>query len=281
MISIITPVYNREHIIEECIQTVIDQNYPHIEHIIIDGSSTDNTPKIIEKYARQYSHIRWLSEPDKGQSDAMNRGLLMAKGEIIGFLNSDDYYEPNVFKKVDQYFRDLPIPSLLVANCNVWHNNNQLINVNKPRELNLSDLLLGFHVNPFPINPSAYFYHKFLHELIGLYDVNEHYVLDVDFLFRAVQVANIEYVDETWGNYRQFENTKTVESINSGKSTQRVERLIRKYRKSFSYPSRLKLMFQYGFYKQLRTFNNFWKKLYYYLQNPSLAWSKINEKRKL
>jgi len=73
--------------------------------------------------------------------------------------------------------------------------------------LKLTDLLLGFNVNQYPVNPSAYFYHT-LHQQIGYYKVDEHYVMDVDFLLRAIQVATVKYVDETWGNFREIEGTK-------------------------------------------------------------------------
>ena len=96
MISIITPVYNGKRFIEFCIKNVIDQKCPNMEHIIVDGGSTDGTVEIIQRYAERYKHIRWVSEKDKGQSDAMNKGIRLAEGNIIGILNADDYYEPNV-----------------------------------------------------------------------------------------------------------------------------------------------------------------------------------------
>jgi len=123
MISVITPVYNGERFIEACIQVVIDQQCSDVEHIIMDGGSKDGTVDIIKRYAEQYSHIRWLSEKDQGQSDAMNKGIAMAKGEILAILNVDDYYEPNVLKRVTEIFKILPEPSLLVGNCNIWDSN--------------------------------------------------------------------------------------------------------------------------------------------------------------
>ena len=119
MISIITPVYNGDRFIEKCINAVINQNCHDVEHIIIDGGSTDRTVDIIKEYADRSSHIRWISEKDRGQSDAMNKGIQMAKGEIICFLNVDDFYEPNVLNQVVELFIKLPDPSFVVGNCNV------------------------------------------------------------------------------------------------------------------------------------------------------------------
>lgn len=263
MISIITPVYNGERFIEKCIKVVIAQDCPQIEHIIVDGGSTDRTVEIIEQYAKDYSHIRWISEKDRGQSDAMNKGIAMAKGSILSFLNVDDYYEQNVLNRVLQLFETLPEPSLLVGNCNIRNNEDQIRFVNKPKKLQLADLLLGHAVNPFPMNPSAYFYHTSLHELAGLYDIDEHYTLDVDFLLRAVQVAHTKYVDEIWGNHLQIEGSKTFEDMKRGTSSMRVERLMKHYRKQLSLPQRWAVAMGYQFYQTID-----WNRIKYFLHEP-------------
>lgn len=240
MISIITPVYNGERFIESCINVVIEQNCLNVEHVIVDGGSTDGTVNIIKLYASKYSHIRWLSEKDKGQSDAMNKGINMAKGEILSFLNVDDYYEPDILNRVSHLFKSLPNPSFLVGNCNIWDDQG-LRGINKPKKMKFTDLLLGRNINPYPVNPSAYFYHKTLHEIAGFYDVNEHYAMDYDFLFRAVQFVEVEYVDELWGNMRVIQGTKTFNDSQAGRGAIRVRHLIRTYRKKLPFLQRLKV----------------------------------------
>ena len=89
-LSIITPVFNGIRFIESCIINVIEQKCPNLEHIIVDGGSTDGTVEIITSYAERYEHIKWVSEKDHGQSDAMNKGIAKALGSILGFLNVDD-----------------------------------------------------------------------------------------------------------------------------------------------------------------------------------------------
>lgn len=231
MISIITPVYNGIRFMEFCIKNVIEQQCPDAEHIIIDGSSTDGTVDIIRKYAEKYPHIRWISEKDKGQSDAMNKGIAMASGKIVGFLNVDDYYEPRALREALDLFKGLPEPSLLVGNCNVWDNDGKLWFVSRPAKIGMKNLLLGRYLEAFPMNPSAYFYHKSLHERIGLYETEEHYGMDVHFIFKAVQQAKVLYVDRTWGSYRYLEGTKTYEDDKSGGNTLRVKRITEQYRK--------------------------------------------------
>ena len=241
MISVITPVYNGERFIESCIKVVIDQNCPDIEHVIVDGGSTDNTVEIIKQYAQKYPHIRWISEKDKGQSDAMNKGIVMARGEILAILNVDDYYEPNVLNRVAEIFQTLPEPSLLVGNCNLWNDDGEIFEVNKPAKLKFTDLLLGWKINPFPANPSAYFYHTSLHQIIGNYAVDDHDAMDLHFLLKTVQVATVKYVDETWGNFRVIKGTKTYNSNINGQTIERIEQVLKSYRRKLPLFQKLKI----------------------------------------
>jgi len=211
-LTIITPVYNGQRFIGACLQSVIDQHCPGVEHLIMDGGSTDLTLKIIEEYSQRYEHIRLVSEKDNGQSSAMNKGISLARGRVIGFLNSDDYYQPKVLPKVLDIFMDLPAPSFLVGNCNVLNDDEKITNLNKPSRLSLTNILIRGEVNQFPYNPSAYFYHRSLHDKIGTYDESNHHTMDIDFLLRMSKVAHIKYVDETWGNFRFIRGTKTYQS---------------------------------------------------------------------
>ncbi|NJM46916.1 MAG: glycosyltransferase [Alkalinema sp. RU_4_3] len=248
MLSIITPVYNSGDFIASCIQNVIDQDCPDIEHVIVDGGSTDGTVDLIRSYADRYPHIRWISEKDKGQSDAMNKGIANAKGEILGILNADDYYESSVLNRIVQLFQGLPNPSFLAGNCNIWDDKDALVDVNKPSHLGLEQLLQGWCVHPFPYNPSAYFYHASLHELAGLFDVDEHFSMDLEFILRAVQVSNVYYHDQIWGNFRIHQDTKTFRDSSNGDSMGRVNRIMRHYRKNLTPISRLKVACIYEYY---------------------------------
>ena len=248
MISIITPVHNSETFIASCIQNVIDQGCPDIEHIIVDGGSTDGTLELIKRYADEYAHIHWISEKDKGQSDAMNKGISIAKGELLGVLNADDYYEPGAINRAVQLLQDLPEPSFLAGNCNIWNHVDELIGINKPSHLKLEQLLKGWCVHPFPYNPSAYFYHASLHQSAGLFDINEHYAMDLEFILRAVQFANVYYFDEAWGNFRVHEDTKTFRSKSNGEPMARMNRIMRHYRKRLNPVSRLKVACVYEYY---------------------------------
>ncbi len=106
LVSIVTVSYNMAATLEKAIKSLIAQDYPNIEHIIIDGASTDNTLEIIRKYEHDIAY--WVSEPDEGPTHALNKGLAIATGDIIGQLNSDDYYEPDTVSTVVEAFRDHP-----------------------------------------------------------------------------------------------------------------------------------------------------------------------------
>jgi glycosyltransferase involved in cell wall biosynthesis len=229
-ISVITPVYNGVSHIAGCLESVIRQSCVQAEHVLIDGGSTDGTIDLISQYTRRFAHIRCVSGRDAGQADAMNKGIALAHGAVLGFLNVDDRYEPGVLNHILDIFSNLQEPALVVGDCNVWDENGNLLGVNVPGKLDFHSLLRGHALNPFPINPSAYFYHKSLHELIGGYNVAESYVLDWDFLLRAVQAADVHYYSETWGNYFLLPGTKTYADMVSGKNRERAERLLAAYR---------------------------------------------------
>jgi len=248
LISIITPVYNGIKHIDFCINNVIAQDCSNMEHLIIDGSSTDGTIDIIKKYADQNAHLRWISEKDEGQPDAMNKGISMARGGIICFLNVDDYFEIGAVNRAVHIFKDLPDPSFLVGNCNVWSEDGKLLYVNKPRRLRIVDLLMGWEVNPHPVNPSAYFYSKSLLEVIGPFDKEDRVAHDLDFILRAVQSANVIYVNEIFGNYRFYPGTITYEDQKRGLAGDRAKYIRGKYKKQLPFIQKINFIISKIYY---------------------------------
>ena len=226
LISILTPLYNKQEYIAQCIECVVDQGYDRMEHIIQDGQSTDGSIDIVNEYAQKYKHIRFYSETDQGQSQAMNRAIGKSNGEIIGFLNADDYYEPNIFNKVADFFESLSEHSLLIGNCRVWKSETELLCINKPKAFTLLDLVKR---KDYPWNASGYFYHKSIHNVIGLYDEKEHYMMDLDFLARAYSCANVHYMDELLGNFRLMPGCKTFENAKCGQMLDRIDDYLMNY----------------------------------------------------
>ena len=206
-ITIITPVYNGAKYINQCIENVIGQNCTEVEHLIMDGDSTDGTAEIVRKIAGIQPHIRLISEKDSGQSEAMNKGIVEAKGEIITFLNVDDYFEPNVLNRVLVVFNDLSSPSFVCGNLNIWNGDGTLKHFNKPDRISLVELVSNCF--EWPYNPSAYFYHKSLHQKTGPYNVDNHLCMDYEFILEAAKHIELKHVDELWGNFVMVENSKT------------------------------------------------------------------------
>jgi glycosyltransferase involved in cell wall biosynthesis len=120
LISVVTPVLNGERHLQACIDNVAAQDCPVAEHIVVDGGSSDGTVAILAANAARLPYLSYLTAPDRGQAHAMNRGIALARGVYVSFLNVDDYYQPGVLNRVADIIRDLELPHFLAGNCNVW-----------------------------------------------------------------------------------------------------------------------------------------------------------------
>lgn len=207
LITIITPVFNGRSHIEKCLQNVAEQQCRQAEHLIMDGSSTDGTAELVTEWAARNPHIRLISEKDRGQSDAMNKGIALAKGKIISFLNVDDFYEPGVLNRIPVVFKDLPEPAFVCGNLNILNPDGSLKHFNKPEHISKVELLSNCF--EWPYNPSAYFYHKSLHDLTGPYNEDNHLSMDYEFILAAAASVPLRHVDETWGNFQNLDDSKT------------------------------------------------------------------------
>jgi len=190
IITIITPSLNRAEFIEEAIKSVLNQGYPHIEHLIMDGGSTDSTIDVLA----QYSHLRVVIEPDEGLYDAMNKGIMLANGEILGFLNTDDFYEPNVFQSVIKQFQMDLETSAVVGNARVF-----IDDPSKGRRTYTTDpaihpgeLLYRSTRGASIFN--AWFFRKSIFNRLGVFNTHYQYSADRDFLIRMA-LCNTTYAD--------------------------------------------------------------------------------------
>ncbi|MBD3245684.1 MAG: glycosyltransferase [Candidatus Omnitrophica bacterium] len=256
-VSIVTPARNSARFIEGCILNVAAQDCTGIEHVIIDGASSDATVSIIREYADRYPHIRWRSEHDRGPGDALNKGISLARGPVVGLLMADDFYEQGVLARVREVFEPLPSPALAVANCRVWGKDGKVLYVNRPERLRLSDLLLGWKVHQIPVNPSAYFYHKELHQRIGLFTDAPDF--DIDFIFRAVQAAYVVYVDEIWGNFRRLPGSVYQRELESGMAQVRRQATMRRYRRCLSLREKIRFPFRSWYYSHWQASKRAWR----------------------
>lgn len=204
LISIITPSFNSGDFLEEAIRSVIAQDYAPLEHIIIDGRSTDETLEILQRYSQP---VAWISEPDKGQADAINKGFRRAQGEIIGWLNADDTYQPGAIRSAVAYLQAHPEVDLVYGNFNFINARSEPTHTQITPEFSLERLLYGDAIIP----QAGMFLRRRIIEESGGVNPNLHYTMDWEFTFRIARSHNVQRINEIWGNFRIVEGTKSVQ----------------------------------------------------------------------
>ncbi len=205
LVTIVTPSYNQAEFIERTILSVRNQDYPNIEHIVIDGGSTDNTLHILKRYE---DRLRWRSEPDQGQSDAINKGFLLATGRIVAWLNSDDTYEPNAVRRVVDFLSEHPHVAMVYGDCQFIDENDEVIG-HWVDSLDFDlDLLTNKALNFIP--QAAVFFRREVLDTVGLLDVNLHMAMDYDFWIRVGRRSKVKRMPKVLANFRFSSNSKSV-----------------------------------------------------------------------
>lgn len=192
-ISVLTPSYNQGRYLEQNIQSVMRQSYPEFEHIVIDGGSTDGTVEILQKYP----HLKWVSERDEGQADALNKGLAMATGDIIGWINSDDYYEQSIFQEVACEFANDDVRWVVGGICVYVEASGKCYRCSKG-DIGYETLLR----HPHHVRQQAGFYRRALLESVGGWDSRLFMVMDYDLWLRLAKRHPPKEVQSDWGWYR-------------------------------------------------------------------------------
>jgi glycosyltransferase involved in cell wall biosynthesis len=176
---------------------------------VIDGGSTDNTLAVLSSYP----HLRWISEPDRGQPDAMNKAFHLSTGDIIVYLNADDWFEPDVFKVVVDTFHKYPTIDIVVGNLFIVEHNRRTLHT---PDINYREITLYYHYQ-FPLNPVSYFYKRRVQETVGEFAINNHYTRDYHFLLKAFHRFKARKIDLVMGNFYIHGHNKsgTSTSVNS------------------------------------------------------------------
>lgn len=212
LISIITVVYNGEKYLEQTIQSVINQSYKNIEYIVVDGGSTDGTLDIIKKYEEHLE--RWISEPDKGLYDAMNKGIGMAKGKLIGMINSDDWYELDAVEMVVRNYNENPTKK-------IFHGDRYDVLSNGTRKIK------PFHSSNFKFvyygmtyNHPSMFVHRDIYEA-QLYNIHLRAQSDYEFVLKMLLKSPevFIYIPKCYVNYRLdglSGNMKLIDALREG-----------------------------------------------------------------
>lgn len=208
-ISVIIPCYNAAGFIEETLLSILNQDYPRLQCLVIDGGSNDGTQDILKKYE---DRLRWLSEKDRGQSDAINKGLKLAEGDIVTYLNADDVYEEGCLKKVAGAFIKNPGIKWAYGKCRIVDENGaeirRLITSYKSfwqRRYSYNKLLImDFIAQP------AVFWRREVVEEFGLFDINEHLAMEYEYWLRIGARHDPVFIDEYLARFRWHPVSKSA-----------------------------------------------------------------------
>jgi glycosyltransferase involved in cell wall biosynthesis len=203
LVSIITPSYNQAKYLEQTITSVLEQDYPLIEYLVVDGNSTDGSQEIIKKYVSRITW--WVSEPDQGQAEAINKGLKRAKGEIVAWLNSDDYYLPGAVNRAVAAFQTQPSTSIVYGDVLAVDADGHQMNKLHYRQWELIDLM-KFNI----IGQPSVFIRREILDKIGFLDSSLQYLLDHQLWLRLAQQAPMLYLPETLSAARFHSQSKNV-----------------------------------------------------------------------
>jgi len=208
-ITIITPCFNRQAYITEAIESVLKQKYENIEHIIIDGGSTDGTLEKLNKYP----HLKIISEKDNGLYDAINKGLALAKGDIIGILNSDDLYAPDIFNLVAKTFESDPALLHICGRSIVFKKNDGNITIINRRKSKYCMKLKAKYIIYHPFQINARFFRKEIFKNYGKFSLDYPVMADLQFMLRLTKYKiKSKYYYEHFYSYRSHPGSITFSS---------------------------------------------------------------------
>jgi glycosyltransferase involved in cell wall biosynthesis len=202
-VSIVTPSFNQAPFLEQTIRSVLGQNYPRLEYIIVDGGSTDDSVDIIKKYADRLAW--WVSEPDRGQTDAINKGFAHARGHILAWLNSDDTYEPGAVAAAVEVLQNSPEIGLAYGDTNFIDGSGCVTGRFPAAQTDYTLLRRGY----VHIPQQASFFRADLWEKVGPLDPSFFFAMDYDLWVRLARLAPVLYVPRTWANFRLHTAGKT------------------------------------------------------------------------
>lgn len=204
LVSIVTPSYNQGRFLEATIQSVLAQDYPRLEYIIVDGGSQDGSQEIIKRYADRLAW--WISEPDSGQTDAINKGFSHAKGEIFAWLNSDDTYQPGAVREAVTYLQSHPEVGMVYGDANLIDDDGLVIGKFPASQTDYRRLRQGY----VHIPQQAAFFRADLWRQVGPLDPTFYFAMDYDLWVRLARLAPINYNPRSWANFRLHGDAKSV-----------------------------------------------------------------------
>lgn len=204
LVSIITPSFNQARFLEATMQSVLSQDYTNLEYIVVDGGSTDGSLEIIRRYESRLAW--WVSEHDQGQTDAINKGMAQAHGEILAWLNSDDTYLPGTVASAVDCLRTSPRAGVVYGDANYIDEAGNVIGRFPAAQTDCRRLRQGY----VHIPQQAAFFRGDLWREVGPLDPTYYFAMDYDLWVRIAGRAELKYVRQTWANFRLHSAGKTI-----------------------------------------------------------------------
>ena len=224
LVSIVTPSFNQKEFIRNTIESVLSQDYDNIEYIVVDGGSKDGTLDIFKEYE---DSLKYISEKDNGQSDAINKGFRMAKGSIVAWLNSDDVYEPGcVSRAVTEFEKNNNLALVYGEGYIIDREGNRLKRFEATQEFDYWKLINFWD---YIMQPATFFSAKKLLEA-GYLDISLNWCMDWDLWIRLASVGEVKYVNEFFADSREYGDTKTM--TGGLKRLNEIKTVMRKYSRS-------------------------------------------------
>lgn len=206
LVSIITPSFNQAAYLETTIQSVLGQDYPNLEYFVIDGGSTDGSAELIQRYAPRLAG--WVSEKDRGQTDAINKGFARANGEILAWLNSDDIYQPGAVSAAVAAFQQNPQAGLIYGDATFIDEKGRRIGSFPARQTSYRLLRQGY----VHIPQQAAFFRADLWRQVGPLDPSFYFAMDYDLWVRLAACAPLIYTRQLWASFRLHGGAKTIQA---------------------------------------------------------------------
>lgn len=232
-LSVVTPSYNQGKFIKDTFESILDQDIDfELEYILVDAVSTDETSKIVEEFSSKFKakgiDFIYISEKDNGQSDAINKGWRMATGDLVAYLNSDDYYEPNVLQKIKNYFKSNPGVKWAYGGWNLVTKEKEVFLSTSPKKYDKNKLLNYCNIG----QPSCLFKKELLNEF-GMLDEKLHLAMDYDLWLRFASKYDAGIIDSIISNMRYYNEAKS--SSQTKKQLAEILQVGKKYTKPFSF----------------------------------------------
>jgi glycosyltransferase involved in cell wall biosynthesis len=206
LVSIVTPSFNQAPYLEAAMQSVLEQNYPNIEYIVIDAASTDGSYDIIQRYGSRLAY--WASEPDRGQTDAINKGFSRATGTYLAWLNADDRLLPNAVAEAVSFLEGHEEIGMVYGDADYIDASGEVVGRFPAAQTDYHRLLTGYVHVP----QQAAFWRAELWHLVGPLDPTFFFAMDYDLWVRLAEISRIHYLPSLWAQFRLHADSKTIQN---------------------------------------------------------------------